>query len=82
MEALLTEIDAVQDRVYVLDRESGEVVFGDGVSGARPSSGVTGVIASYRTGGGAEVIGVPEPGTLALFGIGLLGMALARRRKV
>jgi hypothetical protein len=25
---------------------------------------------------------VPEPGTLALFGIGLLGMGLARRRKV
>ena len=28
-----------------------------------------------------RVIGIPEPGTLALFGIGLAGMSLARRRK-
>jgi hypothetical protein len=26
-------------------------------------------------------MGVPEPGTIGLFGIGLLGMGLARRRK-
>ena len=30
---------------------------------------------------GGEGIPVPEPGTLALFGIGLVGMALSRRRK-
>jgi len=30
---------------------------------------------------GALVTTVPEPGTLALFGIGLLGMGLARRKK-
>jgi hypothetical protein len=29
----------------------------------------------------AEEVSVPEPGTLALFGLGLLGMGLARRRK-
>lgn len=27
-------------------------------------------------------VGVPEPGTLALFGIGLLGLGMAKRRKI
>ena len=30
---------------------------------------------------GAEVISVPEPGTLEILGIGLAGMGLSRRRK-
>jgi hypothetical protein len=30
---------------------------------------------------GFDSVSVPEPGTLALFGIGLLGMGLARRRR-
>lgn len=53
LEAILTEIDPVEDRVYVLDVESGEIRFGDGASGARPPSGGTGLIASYRTGSGS-----------------------------
>ena len=31
---------------------------------------------------GFKKIPVPEPGTLALFGLGLIGMGLARRKKV
>jgi len=37
--------------------------------------------ARYLVSGFATAVAVPEPGTLALFGIGLLGMGLARRRK-
>ena len=29
-----------------------------------------------------ETVAVPEPGTLALFGLGLMGLGFARRRKV
>lgn len=137
---VLSEIDAVDDRVYTIrfdDDGTAEIVFGDGVEGARPSSGGS-VVASYRFGGGvagnivneysvvenefplipiedfwpngakqdeasfvivgltsitfdfspdglrvidAVLIHVPEPGTLALFGIGLAGMGFMRRRR-
>jgi hypothetical protein len=43
------------DRHYVIDRESGEVVFGDGVSGRIPSAAAKNIVMSrYRTGGGAS----------------------------
>ena len=140
--AVLSEIDAVDDRVYTTrfsEDGTAEIVFGDGVQGARPSSGGA-VVASYRFGAGIDgkiineylvsetelpfipisdfwpigadqkeasfvIVGltsmtfdfspnglhvidaepihvpVPEPGTLALFGIGIAGMGLMRRRK-
>ncbi len=54
-----TEVDDLSsaradDRVYVLDADSGEVTFGDGVHGARVPQGFRNVVArSYRFGGGA-----------------------------
>jgi rRNA maturation endonuclease Nob1 len=38
---------------YNLDRETGTVHFGNGVSGARPESGKDNISASYRYGGGS-----------------------------
>lgn len=40
------------DRVYTLDRESGQVLFGDGNRGRPPQSGARIVALSYRHGGG------------------------------
>jgi len=44
-----------RDRHYVIDRETGEVVFGDGISGRIPAVAPKGIVmARYRTGGGAS----------------------------
>ena len=44
-----------RDRHYVVDRETGEVVFGDGVSGRIPAVAPKNIVmARYRTGGGAS----------------------------
>ena len=40
------------DQVYSVDRESGEVTFGDGEHGAAPPSGGQNIRATYRYGGG------------------------------
>lgn len=50
---LMDDIEMIDDRVYSLNRESGTISFGDGLSGARPPSGET-VVASYDYGGGVE----------------------------
>ena len=42
-----------RDRVYVLDRESGEIRFGNGIFGRRPPLGAR-VRATYQSGGGIE----------------------------
>ncbi len=49
----LSDIVDVGGRVYVLDTETGEVTFGDGVQGERPPAGRPG-IGSYSVGGGAD----------------------------
>jgi hypothetical protein len=52
LDALITEIGSVNDRVYTLDLINGEVIFGDGQQGARPPAGQDNVVASYRHGSG------------------------------
>jgi phage tail sheath protein FI len=49
-----------RDRVYVLDREEGEVVFGDGVHGAIPPAGTNNVQAAYRYGLGSVETSCPD----------------------
>jgi phage tail sheath protein FI len=41
-----------RDRVYTLDRDAGELVFGDGEHGAIPPAGSENIRATYRYGGG------------------------------
>jgi len=50
LNALMTEIVNIDDRVYTLDLVSGEVIFGDGQPGARPPTGQDNVVGSYRHG--------------------------------
>ena len=40
-----------------------------------------GIDLAFHGGPGNNIPGLPEPGTLAVFGMGLLGMGIARRRK-
>jgi hypothetical protein len=49
----LADIEDVEGRVYSLNTETGEVTFGDGLPGATPPTGRSG-IGSYRYGGGTE----------------------------
>lgn len=50
---LINDIETSDSLIYTLDRETGEITFGDGLKGARPPSSDAGV-ASYDYGGGAE----------------------------
>lgn len=50
---LMNDIEAISDRVYTIDSEAGTVIFGNGVTGARPPSGRS-ALATYNYGGGAE----------------------------
>jgi hypothetical protein len=54
-------------RVYVIDRNAGQVRFGSGITGKTPSSGRR-VPASYRTGAGAA--GGADQGVLVQFDSG------------
>lgn len=43
------------DQVYILSKETGEILFGDGIHGARLPTGRSNVVASYRAGTGKAV---------------------------
>lgn len=52
LEVLFTEIVTIEERVYTLDPEAGEIEFGDGISGSRLPTGEDNVVATYRYGAG------------------------------
>ena len=62
--------------LYIFDISSWDGTEEIELTGFLPGSGAISNVAIW---GGGEV-DVPEPGTLALFGLGLLGMALGRRK--
>ncbi len=45
-----------RERVYMLDKETGEIRFGNGIRGARPGAGAANVTATYRYGAGTSNI--------------------------
>ena len=68
--------------VEALSIFSGRDVFGEWNLFVRDRvSGDTGVLASWTLTAYVDVVSVPEPGTLALLGLGLVGMGLRRRVK-
>ncbi|MDH3388804.1 MAG: hypothetical protein OEN02_12960 [Gammaproteobacteria bacterium] len=55
LQVVLDDIDPIDGRVYTLDRDAGEITFGDGNRGTRPPSGRSGVLGAYRFGDGGSV---------------------------
>jgi hypothetical protein len=64
----------------ILDVYLHDTIFGAGVGGLTDHEGTVNARFAYRSGGGTTPIAVPEPGAVALLGLGLIAIALLRVR--